>query len=176
MSVVREKERGTIEGIMVAPVSPLEFIVGKLTPYLFIAYGDLLLVIICGIFLFNVPFRGSYLLLFALSFIFIICALSHGLLISTLANSQRIAWQLSILTSILPSIFLSGFTFPIESMPLFLQAVCALLPVRYYLVILQGIILKGVGFRELLPQTVILSIFALILMRLSVARFKKRIS
>jgi len=176
MSVVREKERGTIEGIMVAPISPIEFIVGKLTPYLFIAYGDLFLVVICGIFLFDVPFRGSYLLLFALSFIFILCALSHGLLISTVANSQRIAWQLSILTSVLPSIFLSGFTFPIESMPLFLQGICALLPVRYYLVILQGIILKGVGLRELLPQTIILSIFAIILISLSVSRFKKRIS
>jgi ABC-2 type transport system permease protein len=176
MSVVREKERGTIEGIMVAPVSPLEFIVGKMTPYMFIAYGDLFLVIISGIFLFDVPFRGSYLLLFALSFIFILCALSHGLLISTVANSQRIAWQLSILTSILPSIFLSGFTFPIESMPLVLQVICSLFPIRYYLVILQGIILKGVGISVLLPQTFILSIFALVLITLSVSRFKKRIS
>jgi ABC-2 type transport system permease protein len=176
MSVVREKERGTIEGIMVAPVSPLEFIVGKMTPYMFIAYGDLFLVIISGIFLFDVPFRGSYLLLFALSFIFILCALSHGLLISTIANSQRIAWQLSILTSILPSIFLSGFTFPIESMPLVLQVICSLFPIRYYLVILQGIILKGVGISVLLPQTFILTIFALVLITLSVSRFKKRIS
>lgn len=176
MSVVREKERGTIEGIMVAPISPLEFIMGKLAPYLLIAYGDLFLVIIFGIFIFNVPFRGSYLLLFSLSFIFIICALSHGLLISTIAGSQRIAWQLSILTSILPSVFLSGFTFPIESMPVFLQIVCVFLPIRYYLVILQGIILKGVGFRELLPQIIILTIFAVVLTSLSVLRFKKRIT
>ncbi|MCX5886134.1 MAG: ABC transporter permease [Proteobacteria bacterium] len=176
MSVVKEKEQGTIEGIMVAPISPLEFIVGKLTPYMFIAYGDLFLVIVCGIFIFDVPFRGSYLLLFGLSFIFILCALSLGLLISTVAGSQRIAWQLSILTSILPSIFLSGFTFPVESMPVALQVICSLFPVRYYLVILQGIILKGVGFSALIPETVILAIFASALITISVSRFKKRIS
>jgi ABC-2 type transport system permease protein len=176
MAVVREKERGTIEGLMVAPVSPLEIIIGKMAPYMIISFVDLFIVVLTGIFIFNVPFRGSFILLLSLSYIFLLSAVSIGLLISTVAGSQRTAWQISILTSILPSIFLSGFIFPIESMPLPLQIICSLFPVRYFLLILRGIILKGVGLLPLLPQTVILLAFAIVLTTLSVSRFKKRIS
>ncbi|HEY4715631.1 MAG TPA: ABC transporter permease [bacterium] len=152
LSIVKEKERGTIEKLMVAPVKPVEFIIGKILPYSIIAFVDFLIIFLGGIFIFGMPFNGSLLLLLVLSVLFIAVGLSYGLFISSLTGSQQIAWMVSLLTTLLPSMILSGFLFLISSMPYALQAVTYLVPARYIISILRGIILKGNGGIELLPH------------------------
>jgi len=175
ISLVREREKGTMESLMVSPLRPLELMIGKITPYIFIVFIDLILIVLASRWFFGVPFRGSVLLFLALSFIFLGSALGMGLYISAVSKTSQVAWLIGFLVTILPSILLSGFIFPIESMPLPIQLVTYLLPVRYYLVILRGIILKGVGFSVLYPQAVILFVFAVAAIAFSSLQFKKRL-
>jgi ABC-2 type transport system permease protein len=174
ISLVREKEQGTIESLMVSPLKPLELMLGKITPYILIVFVDLLLIVLASRYFFDVPFRGSILLFLGLSFIFLGSALGMGLYISAISKTSQVAWLIGFLTTILPSIILSGFVFPIESMPKPIQLITYLLPVRYYLVILRGIILKGVGFSVLYPQAIILFCFAAVTIFFSSLQFKKR--
>jgi len=176
MSVVKERELGTLETIMVSPLKGREFILGKLMPYFVLGFADMIIILGSGYLLFDVPFRGSVILLALLSSLFIVGGLGMGLFISTLVDTQRTAWMISLLSTLLPSIILSGFVFPIRSMPGWLQLVTYLVPVRYYLVIVRGIVLKNAGMADLWPQVLALTVFAALMISLSVKRFAKRLA
>jgi ABC-2 type transport system permease protein len=175
LSIVKEKERNTIEQIDVSPISPVELIVGKMIPYVIISLVAAALVLTAGYFLFDVAIKGSLILLFFTTLIFIVAALSIGLYVSAVANTQMVAFQLAALMATLPTMMFSGFMFPIRSMPWWLQIFSNVTPAKYYLVILRGIILKGVGLPAFWPQVVYLMIFTLVMLFLSVRRFKKTI-
>ena len=175
MTVVRERERGTIEQLIVSPVMPHELIIGKLIPYVAIAFLDILMVTAAGRLLFHVPLRGSLLLLMVLSAVFLVAALGIGLLISTVSESQQTAMTIAMMSTMLPSVLLSGFLFPIASMPKAIQAVTYLIPARYFLVIVRGLFLKGVGPEVLWKQGLLLIAFGTAAIGISAARFKKRL-
>jgi ABC-2 type transport system permease protein len=147
LSVVREKERGTLEQIRVAPVGTLSLLVGKTLPYLAIALLATVVILVAARLLFGVEVRGSYLDLFAATLLFLAGGFALGLLISTVARTQAIAFQLGVMAALLPTLLLSGFIFPIRNMPWILQALTHVIPARYYLVVLRGVILKGAGLR-----------------------------
>lgn len=176
VSLVKEKEKGTIECLMVSPLKPIEMMIGKITPYILIVFIDLILIVVVGKFMFHVPFRGSILLFMVLSFLFLGSALGSGLFVSAVSRSSQVAWTLGFFITVMPSIILSGFIFPIESMPMVIQFVTYLFPVRYFLTILRGIILKGVGLSVLYPQALILLFFAVATLAFSALQFKKRYS
>lgn len=173
-SIVRERERGTIEQLIVTPLRPWELVVGKLAPYVLIAFFDMLEVLVAGVLLFNVPINGSLALLLALSGLFLVTTLGLGLLISTLAKTQQEA-MLTTMFTILPSIFLSGFFFPLAAMPAVLRWISYAIPLRYFLIISRGIVLKGVGISALWPEVIALIIFAVAVMGVATARFQKRL-
>lgn len=175
LSIVREKERNTIEQITVSPVHALEFILGKMVPYAVISLIAAVIVILAAYVLFGVEVKGSYLNLFVATLLFVIAALSIGLFISTIAETQQVAFQVAALVSMLPTLILSGFIFPIRSMPLFLQILSNITPAKYYLVILRGIILKGVGFAAYWEQMLSLILYAVVLLGISSLRFRKTI-
>lgn len=175
LSIVKEKERNTIEQIDVSPIRPIEFIVGKMIPYALISLVAAALVISAAYFMFDVVVKGSLFDLFGATLLFIIAALSIGLLVSTIADSQQVAFQLASLMSMLPTIILSGFMFPIRSMPIWLQVLTNITPAKFYLVILRSIILKGVGIGAFWDQLVYLMIFITVILFISVRRFKKTI-
>ncbi|MEX1275607.1 MAG: ABC transporter permease [Bacteroidota bacterium] len=175
LSIVREKERNTIEQIVVSPVHAMEFIIGKLVPYAVIALIAAAIVIFAAYLLFGVEVKGSFLNLFAATLLFVIAALGIGLFISTISESQQVAFQVASLASMLPTLILSGFIFPIRSMPLFLQIFSNITPAKYYLVILRGIILKGVGLAAYWEQMVYLALFSLVVLGISILRFRKTI-
>ncbi len=174
LSIVREREQGTIEQLIVTPIKPLELIVAKVAPYVFIAFLGVLEVLVIGVFWFGVPIRGSLGLLLGLSALFLVTSLGIGIFISSVANTQQEAMLLAFLTMFL-SIFLGGFFFPIEAMPNWLQAITYVIPLRYMLVIIRGIILKGVGLRILLQEVVALVIFGVLIMLLASSRFRKQL-
>jgi ABC-2 type transport system permease protein len=173
-SIVRERERGTIEQLIVTPLRPWELVVGKIVPYVIIAFYDTLEVLAVGVLLFNVPINGNLALLLGLSALFLVTTLGIGLLISTIAQTQQEA-ILTTMFTIMPSIFLSGFFFPLAAMPVVLQWASYAIPLRYFLIIARGIVLKGVGIEALWPEVVALSIFAVVVMGAAAARFRKRL-
>lgn len=174
LSIVKEKERNTIEQIDVSPVTPLGLILGKMVPYALISLVAAALVLIAAYFLFGVIVKGSYVLLFFSTLLFICAALGQGLLVSTISDSQQVAFQIATLISMLPTMILSGFMFPISSMPLFLQILSNITPAKFYLVIMRSIVLKGVGIEAFWDQLLYLSIFIVIVVTVSVKRFKQR--
>jgi ABC-2 type transport system permease protein len=171
-SIVRERERGTIEQLIVTPIRSWELVVGKLAPYVLIAFGDTLEILFVGVLVFNVPINGSLVLLLALVALFLVTTLGLGLLISTIANTQQEA-MLTTMFTILPSIFLSGFFFPLAAMPTVLQWISYAIPLRYFLIIARGIVLKGVGAPVLWPEIFALSLFAAVVMGAAALRFRK---
>lgn len=175
ITIVREKERGTMESLLVAPLRPLELMIGKIVPYIVIAFISLVLIIFISRFIFQVPFRGNLITLLGLSGIFIAASLGIGLYISNVAETAQTAWLMGFLSSILPALILSGFIFPIESMPYPVQLITYLFPIRYFLVILRGVILKGVDITILYKEALILLIFALVMITISTLRFKKKV-
>ena len=174
MTVVREKERGTMEQIMVSPLRPIDIILGKTVPYMVVSFVAITMIIIIGYFLFSVPIRGSLLLLYAAIFVLLLGALGQGLLISTVTNSQQVAFMISIFSSLLPSFLLSGFIFPISSMPVVLQVISNVAVTKFFLVIVRGIMLKGVGLTAFWDQFLYMAIFALFTLGISVLRMRKR--
>ena len=176
LSIVKEKERNTIEQIDVSPISPLELIVGKLIPYVLISLVAAALVLTAGYFMFDVAIKGSLLLLFLTTLLFIMAALSIGLWVSAVAETQMVAFQLAALLATLPTMMFSGFMFPLRSMPWWLRALSNVTPAKYYLIILRGIILKGVGFSAWWPQVVYLALFTIAVLFLSIRRFRKTIA
>jgi len=173
-SIVRERERGTIEQLIVTPIRSWELVVGKILPYTILAFVDIIEVLIIGHWWFKVPIRGDLGLIFALSGLFILSGLGIGLFASTIANTQQEAF-ITVMVTMLPSIFLSGFFFPIEAMPIFLQYVSAFIPLRYYLVIIRALLLKGVGIAALQSQIIPLIIFSVVIMGVAARRFRKRL-
>ncbi|MDR3577038.1 MAG: ABC transporter permease [Anaerolineaceae bacterium] len=171
-SIVRERERGTIEQLIVTPLRSWELVVGKLTPYVLISFMDTLEILAAGALLFNIPISGSLLLFLVLAALFLITTLGIGLLISTFANTQQEAMLTSMFT-ILPSIFLSGFFFPLAAMPGWLQAISYAIPLRYFLIIARGIILKGIGVPALWTDILALLIFSIVVMGAAAVRFHK---
>jgi ABC-2 type transport system permease protein len=173
LSVVREKERGTMEQVRMAPISPLPYILGKTLPYLAISFVSAVVVILAAMLLFDLPMRGSWLLLCGAILLFLIGAQAQGLLISTLAGSQQVAFQVALLSSLLPTMILSGFIFPISSMPVVVQAITHVVPARYFLVALRAIVLKGAGVMAFWQELVALAIFATLVMGLASLRLRR---
>jgi drug efflux transport system permease protein len=174
MAIVREKELGTLEQLNVTPLRRWELIVGKLLPYGLIAMIDVLLVTAVAVFWFEVPFRGSFLLLLATSLLYVLCTLALGLLISTVSETQQQAMMTATFFFLTPMIYLSGFIFPIENMPRVIQYATYLIPLRYFLVIVRGIFLKGIGLPLLWPQAAALAVWGTTVLALAVARSRKR--
>lgn len=174
LSIVREKERGTIEKLKVSPIQPVDIIAGKMLPYSIIAFISFVIVFLASIIIFRVPFKGNILLLFVMVLLFIVTGLSFGLFISSLTDSQQVAWMISMLSTLLPSMILSGFVFLIPSMPSFLQAITYIVPARYIISILRGLILKGNGFLELLKDIIPLLIISSGLIFVSGRLMRKR--
>ena len=171
-AVVRERERGTMEQLAVTPLTSAELMIGKLAPFVVIALLDTVEIVIVGVLIFNVPINGSLVLLFALSSLFLMTTLSIGLLISTVARTQREAQMNSMLVT-LPALFLSGFFFPIAAMPKLLQYISYAIPLRYFLIIARSIVLKGVGAEALISEIVALIVFGVLITSLAVWRFRK---
>jgi len=172
ITITREKEMGTMEQILVSPVKPREIIIGKVLPYILMAFLDGFLILLIGVVLFNVPFEGSYLLLIFLSTLYITTALSLGLMISTIVSTQQVAMMVALASTLLPTVMLSGFIFPIKSMPVILQYISYVVPAKYYLIIIRGIMLKGNTLAQLATQMLFLLLMTAILLRNALVRFK----
>ena len=175
MTVVRERERGTIESLIVSPVMPHELMLGKLAPYVVIAFADVILVIAAGRLLFRVPLLGSPALVLVCSAIFLTAALAIGLLVSTLARNQQTAMTVAMLATQLPSMLLSGFLFPISAMPKVIQLITNIIPARHFLVIVRGIFLKGSGLSLVWQPALVLLTLGIVLLALCSLRFRKRL-
>ena len=174
LSIVREKENGTMEQIRMAPISTLTFVLGKTLPYLVLSQASALLVIVAAMALFGLPMRGDWFTLFAVVALFLVGALGTGLLVSTMAETQQVAFQASMLIAFLPTFMLSGFIFPIASMPPFLQTVTTVVPAKYFLIALRGVVLKGLGPAELLAPMAAMAAFASVVLGLSALRLARR--
>jgi ABC-2 type transport system permease protein len=175
LGVVREKEIGTLEQLMVTPIKSWQLILGKLIPFTIIGYVDVLIVLALARFWFGVPLLGSLPLLFALSGMFILTTLGLGLFISTIAKSQQQAMLIAQFFFFMPFMFLSGFAFPIANMPTAIQYVTYAIPLRYFLEIVRGLFLKGAGLNELWTQSLALLVFGVLTLTLSVLRFRKKL-
>ncbi len=173
LSLVREKERGTIEQINVSPLSSMELLVGKTIPYTVISLVIAAIILVAGYFLFGVAIKGSLILLFFSTFIFLFAALNLGIFVSAISDSQQVAFQISTMVSLLPTFILSGFVFPIESMPPVIQILTNITPAKFFIIILRAILLKGVGLSAFWPQLVYLLLFAAFFLGLAIIINKK---
>lgn len=173
LAVVREKERGTMEQIRMAPVSPLAFVIGKTIPYSVIAFVSAVLIVLVSMALFGLPQNGPWWLLFLTIALFLVGAQGQGLLISTVASTQQVAFQLALLSSFLPTFILSGFIFPITSMPAAVQAITHIVPARYFVAALRSVVLKGTNIDVVWTQLVALVVFASVMLGLSALRLKR---
>jgi len=173
-SVVRERERGTIEQLIVTPIRPWELMVGKILPYVILSLFDTFAVIAVGHFWFGVPVRGSLVLIALLSALFLLSGLGIGLFASTIANTQQEA-MLTVFMTLLPAIFLSGFFFPLQNMPRFLQIISYFIPLRYFLKIIRVLLLKGVGIESIQGDVIALTVFGIMIMGAAARRFRKRL-
>ena len=176
ISITREKELGTMELLLVSPLRPVQIIIGKVLPYVFLAFTNAVVILAIGKYVFGVPVMGSLLLLLAESLLFITMALSLGILISSITSSQQIAMTVSLLALMLPTILLSGFIFPVENMPVILQWLCHAMPPMYFIRIVKSIMLMGNGFEYIWKETMILIGFTLFFIFLSVKKFKVRLA
>lgn len=174
MGIVRERERGTLEQIMVTPIKSYELMIGKILPYIGLGYIQITVALIIGVVVFHVPIKGSLLQLYLLTLFFITASLGLGILISNIAKTQMQAMQMAFFV-MLPSILLSGFLFPRGAMPTLIYYIGNLIPLTYYLDIIRGIVLKGIGFSYLIGQVTSLLIFSIVLLTLSSIKFKKKI-
>jgi ABC-2 type transport system permease protein len=174
LSIVRERERGTIEQLIVTPIRSWELILAKIIPYILVSFGDMLLILVVGTLWFQVPIRGSLWLLFAMTALYLLPTLGLGLLISTFAKTQQQA-QLMSMPILLPAMMLSGFIFPVASLPVFLQLVGEIFPLTYFIYILRSIVIKGVGIQMIIPQIIALSAFAVFFLGVAALRFNKKL-
>ncbi len=175
ISIVREKEQGTMEVLLVSPLKPVQIILGKVTPYVVLSLINAVSIIALGYFVFGLPVAGSLLLLIAECMLFIMTALSLGILISTATSSQQTAMMISMLALLLPTILLSGFIYPIENMPQFLQWLSVIMPPKYFIIIVKNVMLKGTGLEYVWKETLILAGMTLFFLGLSARKFKVRI-
>jgi len=175
LAIVKEKELGTLEQLVVTPIKPYQLIIGKLAPFFVIGVIDVVLVVFFASLVFSLPVKGGVLLLLLLSLIFLMTTLGLGLFISTISRTQQQAMMTAIFFFMMPMVFFSGFVFPIENMPSIIQYVSYLMPLRYYFVIVRGLFLKGVGMDILWTQALALLVFGGAILSLSVMRFQKRL-
>ncbi|PJA04650.1 MAG: multidrug ABC transporter permease [Flavobacteriales bacterium CG_4_10_14_0_2_um_filter_35_18] len=175
ISITREKELGTMEILLVSPLKPFQVIVGKVIPYIFLSIINAIVIVLLSIFIFKMPIQGSLFLLALESVLFIITSLSLGILISTVSATQQTAMMISLMGLMLPTILLSGFIFPIASMPLPLQIISNIIPAKWFIIILKGIMLKGVGLYFIWKETLILAGMTLFFIALSVKKYKIRL-
>jgi ABC-2 type transport system permease protein len=174
LSIVREKEVGTMEQVRMSPIGPVPYILGKTIPYFVVSLISAMSIVVAAMVLFDMPMRGSWVVLLGVVSLFLVGALGFGLLISSIAETQQVAFQLALLTSFLPTLMLSGFIFPISSMPEFLQVVTHIVPARYFLVALRGIVLKGVGPQVFWSDLLALAIFAVAILGLASLRLRRQ--
>ena len=175
ISITREKELGTMEVLLVSPLKPLQVIVGKVVPYIFLSIINATIIILLSLFVFKMPVQGSLILLGLESVLFIITSLALGILISTISASQQTAMMISLMGLMLPTILLSGFIFPISSMPFPLQVISNIVPAKWFIIIVKGIMLKGVGLGFILKENLILIAMTLFFIGLSVKKYKIRL-
>ena len=175
ISIVREKERGTMEVLLVSPVKPLMVVVAKVVPYMVLAFIILTTILLMGHFVLGVPLHGSIVWIYLVSTIYILLALSLGLLISNIANSQLMALLLSAMVLLVPIIMLSGMMFPVESMPKILQWLSLVVPPRYYIAAMRKLMIMGVGIEEVASEVAVLTGFTVVLLAISLAKFNKRL-
>ena len=173
-SVVRERERGTIEQLIVTPIRAWELVVGKILPYTVLGLLDAMIIVGVGHWWFGVPVNGSLGLIFLLTSVYLLSTLGIGLFASTVANTQQEA-MLTVFMTILPSIFISGFIYPLAAMPMVLQWISYLIPLRYFLTIIRALMVKGVGLESILPDVIAMSIFGVLIMGAAALRFRKRL-
>ncbi len=171
VTIAREKETGTMEQLLTAPITPRQIIIGKVLPYVALALFDGLLVLLLAVFHFGVPFVGSTFLLFLMGIIYVVAALSLGILISALVRTQQLAMMAALMVTVLPSVMLSGFIFEIKNMPPVLQYITYIVPARYFLLIIRGIMLKGADLLTLWPQAVALIALTVIMLGAAVKKF-----
>ncbi|MGQ9578967.1 MAG: ABC transporter permease [Candidatus Aminicenantales bacterium] len=176
LSIVREKEKGSMEQLLLSPLRPAEMTIGKIIPYLLMSLLGAHLVLLAGRVLFGIDIKGSYLLLLVILVMFLFCGLSQGILISTVATSQQVAFLLAGLSTLLPTFVLSGFVFPIRNMPPVIQAITYIIPARYFLVGLRAIVLKGARLAAFYREIIFLSGYGLLLTVVSLVRLKKRLA
>jgi len=174
LSLVREKERGTIEQLEISSLSAIEVLIGKTLPYVLIALLDAVFILVAGRILFDVVVKGSYLILFLSTMIFIISSTSMGIFVSVISDTQQVAFTIATFMSLLPSIILSGFIFPIESMPYVIQLITNISPAKFFIIILRAIILRGVGFEAFWHQLIYLIFFAVLFLGLATISSKKQ--
>lgn len=175
ISITREKEMGTMEILLVSPLKPHQVILGKVFPYVFLAIVNAIVILALGFFVFKMPIQGSYFLLALESILFIFSALSLGILISTIAETQQTAMMTSLMGLMLPTILLSGFIFPISSMPVALQVISNIIPAKWFIILIKGILLKGVGIAVLWKETVVLLFMILLFIGVSIKKYKIRL-
>lgn len=175
ISIAREKELGTMEVLLVSPLRPTQIILGKVTPYIALSFLITIIILLLGYFIFGVPIHGSILLLLAVNILYIMLSLSIGIFISTLAKTQQVAMFMSMLSLMLPTLLLSGFIFPIENMPLVLQWLSALIPPRWFIIIIKNIMLKGTGLLYNWKEMLILTGMIVFFLVFSIRKFKIRL-
>jgi ABC-2 type transport system permease protein len=176
LAVVREKESGTVQQIFVSPIRPWQFIAGKMLPYAAIAFLEMIMILVAGVWWFDVPFYGSYALLLAASVVYVFCTVGLGLLISSVTRSQLVAMLLSLLVTLMPSFLFSGFLFPIFTMPEMMQLYTYLFPARHFIEIVRGIALKDVGLTVLWPQFAALLLYTAAVFILTTQLFRKKVA
>ncbi len=175
ISIAREKEMGTMEILLVSPMRPIQIIAGKVIPYVLLAFVNALSILVISYFVLGMPVKGNLLLLLGESLLFILMALSLGIFISTVSKSQQMAMMLSMFALMLPTILLSGFIFPIENMPLPLRTISNIMPPRWFIIIVKSIMIKGLGFRYIWKETLIITGMTLAFIALSIKKFKIRL-
>lgn len=175
LTVAREWERGTMEQLISTPVKGPELILGKLLPYFVIGMFDVLLAVLMGKFLFYVPLRGSVVLVFAMAAIFLVGLLSVGILLSIITRSQLLSSQVAMIVTYLPALLLSGLMFAISNMPKALQVITHIIPARYFVALLKGIYLKGIGLEILGSEAALLAVFSIVMLFLANVKFKKKL-
>lgn len=175
MAIVKEREIGTLEQLIVTPIKPYQLILGKLIPFVILGFIDILLVQAIMVFWFGIAIRGSFFFLLFASSLFVLSTLGIGLFLSTISKTQQQAMMVAQFGIMMPFIYLSGFAFPIENMPKFFQYITYLIPLRYYITILRAVILKGTPFRDLIPETLMLLIMGVLILFASARRFRKRL-
>ena len=175
MALVKEREEGTMEQLIVTPIRPMELMLGKLLPFVVIGFVEITLVLPIMLWVFGVPLRGSLVLLYALSAIFLLTTLGLGLLVSTLVHTQQQAMLVAAFFVMLPFVLLSGFIFPVENMPATIQPLARLIPLKYYLTIVRGVFLKGVGMAVLWRDALVLLLWGMGILGLAALKFHKRL-
>ena len=175
ISIAREKELGTMEVLLVSPLRPLQIVTGKVIPYVILSFINAITILLMSYFIFGMPVKGSLVLLLAESILFIVMALSLGIFISTVSNSQQMAMMMSMFALMLPTILLSGFIFPIENMPLALRVLSNIMPPRWFIIIIKAIMLKGIGLKYIWKETLIIAGMTLFFIGLSIRKFKIRL-